>query len=213
MSYTLYGHPRSGSCIVELALAEIGAPYETHDIDLRVNQQRDAEYAQRNPHRKLPTLVTPGGETLTESVAILLTLDQRHPDAKLLPPKSLPSYAQSLRWLMFVATEIYPVVEINDYPERFAPQTMKDTGEDMGPVRETARQIWRRRWFIVEAHISGDPYLLNSGFCLSDLYIAIVSRWAQQDEWRPAHIPKVERLTSAVAARPACSPVWRRHFS
>jgi glutathione S-transferase len=209
MSYILYGHPRSGSCIVELGLAEIGAPHETRDINLNTDQQREAEYAARNPQRKLPTLVTPKGETLTESAAILLTLDRRHPEAKLLPPQGSAAYAQALRWLMFIASEIYPLVEINDYPERFAPQTIEDTG----PVREIARQFWRQRWLIVEDHIAGNPYLLGSDFCLSDIYIAVVSRWAQQNEWRPAHIPKVERLTAAVAARPACTPVWTRHFS
>ena len=34
MSYILYGHRRSGSLAVELALAEIGADYEVRDIDL-----------------------------------------------------------------------------------------------------------------------------------------------------------------------------------
>lgn len=29
MPYTLYGFPRAGSCIVELALAEIGADYDS----------------------------------------------------------------------------------------------------------------------------------------------------------------------------------------
>ena len=33
MSYTLYGHPRSGSCIVELALAEIDVLPEAHRRD------------------------------------------------------------------------------------------------------------------------------------------------------------------------------------
>ena len=53
-------------------------------------------------------------------MAILLTLEARHPDAGLLPQDQAVR-AQALRWLLFVATEIYPMVEINDYPERFAP--------------------------------------------------------------------------------------------
>ena len=39
----------------------------------------------------------------------------------------------------------------------------------------------RERWQIVEVEIAGGPYLLSSGFSLTDLYIAVVSRWAQQD--------------------------------
>ncbi len=206
MTYILYGCRRSGSLTVELALAEIGVTYEVRDVDLEAEAQRDDTYAAVNPQRKIPALITPTGETLTESVAILLTLDERHPEARLLPPAGSAERAQALRSLLFVATEIYPVVEINDYPERFAP-----TSDSAPAVREVACAIWRERWLLVERSIAGDPFLLESGFCLGDIYIAVVSRWAQQDAWRPAHIPKVERLTAAVAARPATAPVWSRH--
>ncbi len=116
MTYILYGHRRSGSLAVEMALAEIGADFQVRDVDLEAEAQRGEDYASINPQRKVPALLTPSGETLTES-----------------------------------------------------------------------------------------------GFCLTDLYIAVLSRWAQQDAWRPENVPKVERLTAAVAARPACAPVWSRH--
>jgi glutathione S-transferase len=206
VKHILYGCRRSGSLTVELALAEIGIDYEVRDVDLEHGAQRDDGYRRINPHRKIPALITPDGETLTESVAILLTLDERHPDAGLLPPPGTAGRAQALRWLLFIATEIYPVVEMNDYPERFSPSV-----DVAGPLREVARAIWRERWLRVEEAIAGGPYLLPGGFCLTDIYIAVVSRWAQQDAWRAAHLPRVEALTAALARRPAAAPVWRRH--
>jgi GST-like protein len=206
MPYILYGSRRSGSLAVELALAEIRADYEVRQVDLDANAQRKDAYAAVNPQRKIPALVTPAGETLTESVAILLTLDERHPEARLLPPAASAERAQALRWLLFVATEIYPLVEINDYPERFAPAPDVADG-----LREVARELWRARWRLVERAIAGEPWLLASGFCLADLYVAVVSRWAQQDAWRAANLRKVERLAAAVAARPAAAPIWRSH--
>ena len=155
----------------------------------------------------MPALVIDGDQLLTESVAILLTLEERHPEAGLLPPKGTASRAHALRWLLFAATEIYPIVEINDYPERFATDPAETDA-----MRERAREIWRTRWLVVEEHASGDPYFASDGFSLTDIYLAVVSRWAQQNAWRPAHVPKVERLTEAVAARPAIAPVWARHF-
>ena len=205
MTYTLYGYRRSGSLAVELTLAEIGADYEVRDVDLESTAQRDESYASINPQQKIPALVTPSGETLTESVAILLTLDERHPEAALLP-KDETVRARALRWLLFMATEIYPIVEINDYPERFSPNQETTSG-----VRDIARSIWRRRWLLVEHETAGTPYFLPSGFCLADIYIAVVSRWAQQDKWRIENMPKIEQLTAAVAARPATAPVWSRH--
>lgn len=206
MAYILYGDIRSGSSIIEAALAEIGADFSLEDIDLGADEQRGDEYTKINPQRKLPSLVTPEGEVLTESVAILLTLLERHPGNTLLPAGT-KERAQALRWLVYVAAELYPIIEINDYPERFTPDSACAAG-----VRERAREIWRRRWLIVEGNVSGDPWLLKSGFCVTDIYIAVVSRWAQQGKWRPKHIPRIEALTAAVAARPAIAPVWVRHF-
>ena len=114
--------------------------------------------------------------------------------------------ARALRWLLLVATEIYLIVQINDYPERASP-----TRQAEACVQDSARSIWRKRWLITEQGITGTSYLLRSGFCLADLYIAVVSRWAQQDTWRLEKLPKVERLTAAVAAGPAMAPAWSRH--
>ena len=111
-----------------------------------------------------------------------------------------------LRWLVFIATEIYPVVEMNDYPERFA--TAPDQTD---AVRERARAIWRERWLRVEEAIAGTPFVLEERFCVTDIYVAVVSRWAEQDEWRPAHLPKVEGVTAAVATRRRLAEVWERH--
>lgn len=207
MTYLLYGARGSGSCAIECALAEIGADCELRKLSLRNDEQRGAEYEAVNPQRKVPALVIDGDQLLTESVAILLTLEERHPEAGLLPPKGTAPRAHALRWLLFAATEIYPIVEINDYPERFAPDSAQ-----VEAMRERAREIWRTRWLVVEENISGEPYLSGDGFSLTDIYLAVVSRWAQQNAWRPAHVPKVERLTEAVAARPAIAPVWARHF-
>lgn len=206
MTYKLYGCGGSGSCIIECTLAEIGADCTPIDIDLGTDKQRGAAYAKINPQRKLPTLVTPEGEVLTESTAILLTLMERHPGHVLLPTDK-KERAQALRWLSYVAAELYPIIEINDYPERFTPDAACAAG-----VRERAREIWKERWLIVEGNVSGDPFLLTSGFCVTDIYIAVVSRWAQQGKWRPRHIPRIEALTAAVATRKAIAPVWTRHF-
>jgi glutathione S-transferase len=207
MSYRLYGELGSGAGIVELALASVGVDYELHEVSLGRGQQRSEEYARLNPQRKLPTLLTPSGEILTESAAIVIVLDERHPAAALLPPIATPERAQALRWLLFLASELYPIVEINDYPERFAPE-----GVPSDAVRERARGIWRERWLTLEHQIQGDPWLLRSGFCFTDVYLAALSRWAQQGDFRRSQTPRVERIAEAVAARPVLAPIWRRHY-
>jgi glutathione S-transferase len=208
MAYRLYGERGSGAGIVEVALAATGVPYEWHEVSLEKSEQRSETYARLNPQRKLPTLITPAGETLTESSAILLILDERHPGAQLFPQQRTEERAQAQRWLAFLATELYPIIEISDYPERFTPD-----GADAAAVRARAVDIWRERLLILEAQIAGDPWLLASGFCFTDVYIASLSRWAHQERWRPEHVPRIERLAAAVAARPVIGDVWRKHFA
>lgn len=208
MTYIVYGDPGSGSSTVELALTAIGARYEIRDVPLDDDAQRGGDYAAVNPARKLPALVTPQGETLTESLCILLTLDERHREAALMQPPGSVERARALRWLCFVATELYPLVEINDYPERFAPE-----GTDPAAVRERARAMWRERWPIVEGGIEGDPWLLPSAMTLADIYIAAVSRWVQKDEWRPATLPRIERIARAIGQHPVLAGTWARHFA
>jgi len=205
MKYIIYGAPGSGSGIVEAACAEIGVEYEVRDLDARNDQHRAEPYAAVNPHRKMPTLETESGEIITESVAILLTLDERHRDAGLLPPPGSTERAQALRWMLFLATEMYPMVEILDYPERFA-----NSADGAQATRERADEILHERWRIIEANVFGSPYCLASGFSATDLYITKFSVWLDEI-WRRTHLPKIDVLTRAVLARPALAAVWARH--
>jgi len=207
MTYVIHGARGSGSSIVELACAAIGVDYEVRDLDARAGEHRGDAYAALNPQRKMPTLEVDGREIITESVAILITLDERHRDAGLLPPPGSSPRAQALRWMLVLATELYPVVEIIDYPERFTP-----AGGDLDAMRERAKELWHQRWLVVERGIAGSPYCLESGFSAADLYIAVLSRWDMAAAWRSEHLPKVEALTEAVRGRAAVAPVWKRHF-
>jgi len=212
MRYVLYGDRGSGSATTELALALAGAGVEVRDVPLGRNAQRDDAYSRVNPQQKLPTLVTPDGETLTESAAILVTLAERHPASGLLPPVGSAERAQALRWLAFIATEIYPVVEMIDYPERFQPEGEATGSERREALRDHLRGIWKRRWLLVEHAAGGDPWFQAKGPSAVDIYVAVVSRWAQTDDWRPGNLPRVEAVAAALAAHDVCGPVWRRHF-
>jgi glutathione S-transferase len=206
MKYIIYGAPGSGSGIVEAACAEIGVEYEVRDLDARNNEHRREAYSAINPYRKMPTLEAEDGEIITESVAILLTLDERHRDAELLPPPGSKERAQALRWMLFLATEMYPMVEIIDYPERFA-----SSADGVEALRDRAEGLSRQRWLVLEANVTGSPYCIASGFSATDLYITKFSVWLDET-WRREHLPKVDALTSAVLARPALAAVWARHI-
>ena len=206
MTFVLYGDRGSGAFAVEAALAEAGAPYEFRSVSLKHNEQRAPDFLAINPTGKIPALRLPDGGILTETLAILVTVAERFPEAMLLPPQGSHARAQTLRWLAFMATELYPMVEIVDYPARFAPE-----GAESDALRERARERLRERFLIIEQAIAG-PWLLAEGFSVADIYAAMFSRWDIGAEYRDANLPKVVALANAVAARPRIAPVWQRHF-
>ena len=115
--------------------------------------------------------------------------------------------AQAYRWLAFMAGEIYPIVEIVDYPERFVP-----AGEAAEALREVARARVRERILLIERALAG-PFLLEGGFSILDIYAAMFTRWSIGAAWRDANIPRLVALAKAVSERPAIAPVWARHFA
>ena len=206
MSYVLYGDKGSGAFCVEAALAEAGAPYTFQTIALHKNEQNSPAYLAINPSGKIPALRLPSGEIVTETAALLLIVAERHPGAALLPAPGTPERAQAMRWLAFMASEIYPMVEIEDYPERFVPK-----GAEAEALRQRARERIRERILPVEQTIAM-PWLLASGFSVADLYAAMFSRWSACRGWRDEHLPKIVAISAALALRPAITPVWSKHF-
>lgn len=206
MPYIVHGAPGSGSGIVEAVCAELGVDYLTHNLDARNNEHRHAAYGALNPHHKMPTLELPDGEVLTESAAIVLTLDERHRESGILPRPGSKARAQALRWLVFCVSELYPVIELIDYPQRFT-----EAG-GIGTLRARAREIWKSRWQVLERHIAGSPYLLVDGFCATDLFISHLSRWDLPKDWRLEYLPRIAALADAVSERPRLASVYARHF-
>ena len=203
--FTLYGDLGSGAFSAEAALAEAGAPYAFELVSLEKNEQRQPAFLAINPSGKMPALRLGEGQVITESAAILLTIADNFPQARLLPPQGSPDRAQAYRWLAFLAGEVYPIVEIVDYPERFVARG------DAESLRDTARARIRERLLILERMITG-PFFLAHGFSLLDIYAAMFSRWGHEPDWRLAHLPKLMALAKAVSERPAIAPVWQRHF-
>jgi glutathione S-transferase len=201
--FTLYGDLGSGAFSAEAALAEAGAPYTFELVSLERHEQRQPAFLAINPSGKMPALRLGEGLVVTESAAILLTIADNFPQARLLPPQG--ARAQAYRWLAFLAGEVYPMVEIADYPERFVPQDGAEA------LRLVARDRIRERLLIIEGMIAG-PFFLAGGFSLLDIYAAMFSRWGHEPDWRLAHLPRLMALAQAVSQRPAIASVWQRHF-
>ena len=121
--YKLYSRPMSGGFVVEAALTLAGAPFEVVHVERKAPP---AGYSDLSPFDKVPALGLPDGTTMTESAAICLLLAERFPDAGLGPAPGSPERPAFLRWMLFLATMLYPTL-MQFY---FAKRSTTDLGGD-----------------------------------------------------------------------------------
>src|SRR5262245_30373100 len=96
--YTLYHAPVSGNSYkILLLLEQLELPHEVIEMDILAGAARTETFAQLNPKRRVPVLVTGEGRVLTESNAILWYLARGTP---LLPDDTF-AQAQVLEWMFF----------------------------------------------------------------------------------------------------------------
>ncbi len=69
---------------VRMFLAEKGLSLPACQIDVFTGENREAAYLTRNPAGQTPALVLDDGATLSEAVAIMEYLEERHPEPALI---------------------------------------------------------------------------------------------------------------------------------
>ena len=209
--YTLYTGQRSGAASVEVLMGALGLDVELREAAPWTDPVGPyyEELKTVNPLAQLPTLVTPGGEILTESVAVLWTLLERHP-GDWAPPASTRERAACLRWMQFAASTIYTAVGIADYPERWTTAT---DDASRAAVRDGAVARMKLGWDIVAGAHPGSRFFLGERPYVCDIYFANLSKWWKMREYLRARHSGFCDAMERVDALPEVAPVWKRHWS
>lgn len=198
--YVVIGQAGTGSVIVEAALTMVGTPY-------RVEEVRHVDFARHNPMVQVPALITPAGELITESAAILIWLAEAHPQARLGPAPGDPGRAQFLRWMAFVSSAIYSLYWIRDDPSRIAGD---ETGKAL--VRERTADRILHCWSVMDSQVSPAPYLAGQTIGVLDLYVTVISRWGRRRKRFYEAAPKLGEVVRQVDAEPRLAALWAERF-
>jgi glutathione S-transferase len=149
-----------------IALYEADAPANFIQVDGKEKRLPDgSDFRAVNPLGQVPVIRTDEGPLLTENSAILQYVARRYPDANLLGrADDLPWLQQ---WVSFVSTEVHKGV----FTSLFDPAVPEAT-------KEAARQVAAKRFDILERHLAGREYLLES-FTIADAYLTTVLNWCR----------------------------------
>lgn len=104
----LYDYFRSSAAYrVRIALNLKGVAYESRPVDLRADAQKSPDYHALNPQGLVPMLEI-DGHRLTQSLAIIVYLDQAFPEPRLMPRDPVDG-AHVRAMAMIVACDIHPL--------------------------------------------------------------------------------------------------------
>ena len=203
--YTLYGIDESGSCMIEIALQRCAVPWRRVDAASWADGEGSDELARINPLKQVPTLVTPDGQVLTESAAILIHLGLEYPASDLLAGNR----AQIIRGLVYIAANCYSAIGIIDYPQRW----LGNADEALqAQLAAGTRRYLHQAWVVFAEQFAGQLFAPNGEPNALGIMAAAVSRWDQAREALSALAPGFAQTLAQVDVDPIVAPVFARHW-
>jgi maleylacetoacetate isomerase len=131
----LYTYFRSSAAFrVRIALNLKGLAYEPVFVHLAKGEHRNPQYAAIDPQALLPTLVS-DGQALSQSLAIIEYLEEKHPRPPLLPADPLER-ARVRSLSLLIACEIHPLNNL---------RTLQHLKRALGQNEEQVNS-WYRHW-------------------------------------------------------------------
>jgi maleylacetoacetate isomerase len=196
----LYSYFRSSAAYrVRIALNLKGLSYETVPVHLIKDggHNKRPEYRAVNPQMKVPALVTPQGETLIQSLAIIEYLDETHPNPPLLPKDPI-ARAKVRSLAQIIACEIHPLN--NTAPLRYLKNQL---GQE-----QSAIDAWYHHWVLegfeaLEALIKPGPYAFGKDVTLADICLVPQVFNARRLKVPLDKFPKIVAVDAACVALPA----------
>lgn len=192
---TLYHAPRTRSSGVRILLEELGAPYELHVLNFKLEEQHRPEYLAVNPLGKVPA-IRHRGETVTEQVAIYIYLADAFPAAGLAPAIGDPLRGPYLRWLALYGSTFEPAVI--DRSQQRVPES-----RGMSPYGDYDAVI-----ALVRSQLAKGPYLFGARFTAADLLWGTALRWTTSFGL-VSPTAEISAYIERVASRPAVRKIGR----
>ncbi len=196
-----YGYFRSSAAWrVRIALNLKGVAHENIVVHLRKGEQKTPEHLSRNPQGLVPALET-GGETLTQSLAILEWLEEAHPEPPLLPADPI-TRAHARAVAQIIACDIHPLQNLRVLTY------LRDTfGADQAAVEH-----WCQRWIgaglaaveeLLQRADRGQPFAFGDTPGMADICLVPQLYGAERFKVDISGLARVRAVGAACGEHPA----------
>ncbi|MGC5702486.1 maleylacetoacetate isomerase [Pseudomonas sp. NFXW11] len=196
----LYTYYRStASYRVRIALALKGLGYEAIPVNLLVPKggaNRQPEYLSINPQGRVPALRTEEGELLIQSLAIIEYLEERYPQAPLLP-EDLIGRARQRAVAAIIGCDVHPLHNSSTQ------NLLREWGHE-----EAQLLVWIDHW-ISQGLAALEQLIGDEGFCfgaepgLADVFLIPQLYAAERFKVSLEDYPRIRRVAALAAAHPA----------
>ena len=196
----LYSFFRSSAAYrARIALNLKGLAYETASVHLIKDggHNKRPEFRAVNPQMRVPALVTPTGEVLIQSLAIIEYLDETHPEPPLLPKDPI-GRAQARALAQIIACDIHPLN--NTSPLRYLKNEMHQ--------EQSAIDAWYHHWILagfdaLETLVRPGPYACGTQVTIADIFLVPQVANARRLKVPLDKFPKIVGIDAACLALPA----------
>jgi len=195
----LYGLAGACPMAVHIILEHLGVDYEMVLVDR--DKMSSPEHLAVNPMAQAPSLETEDGLT-TESVAILLHIDEKYGQGRVSPPSGSWERARMMMMMMFMASQEHPAFSLWLRPFRWL--------EDEA-VQEELKESGRKRFAVclerLDGWLEGRDWLIGDGMTLADPLALVHIRWGLRVTPPSSEYPNLWRFAQNMADVPAIKKV------
>jgi glutathione S-transferase len=187
----LYGLPGACPMAVHIILEHLGVDYEMQMVDRELLMS--PEHLAVNPMGQAPSLQTEDG-LITESVAMLLHIDEKYGDGRVSPPAGSWERARMMMMLMFMASQEHPAFSLWLRPFRWL------EGE---AAQEELRESGRKRFALclerLDGWLEGRDWLIGDAMTLADALALVHIRWGLRVTPPSSDYPNLWRFAQRMA--------------
>lgn len=190
---------RSGNAWkIRLACGFMGLPLTRRTFDIVQGDLETDAFARINPWRQVPALLTPEGEWLAESQAILWYLAQGTP---WLPAERL-AQAQVSSWLSFEQTQ-----HMHAFAQPRLLIHLRKTSAVDDPAMAAWRAIGMKAAALMDGHLKGRTYFVGGAPTIADVALYPYTSMAEQGGYDLSAFTHITAWLARIRALPGFTPL------